>query len=625
MCTVRGNRCSTGCLPPSDKLSRFAVRHSTPQRPSPGAGQLARASFAALLLLMLVPAAPFAHEVPRGVTVHGYVRQEGHVLRMLVRAPLEAMRDVEFPQTREGYLVFSRSDSALRDAAQLWIANEVDVFADGIRVEGNRITAARASLPSDGSFASWQGARAHMASLPVADSILIPWMQAMLDVEIEYQLPDDSAYITISPHWAKLGVNTSTVLHVVDTDGEERLLSFNGNPGRIGIHPGLLDTSWRFVLSGFRHILDGVDHLLFLLCLVIPIRSFWKLAGIVTSFTIAHSITLVASASGFAPDASWFPPLIETLIALSIVYMAFENIVGARIDQRWKFAFGFGLVHGFGFSFVLREELQFAGSNLVAALAAFNVGVELGQLLVLAAAVPVLAVLFRRAIPERAGSILLSAIVAHQAWHWMTDRFAEFRTYELVLEPGRDLAIGVIRFLMLIVVAGGTMWLMSLIAGRVRAMREARVVLLVLVVGGLLSAVTQSLEAQETSRSTASGVYTARQAEQGREVFNGNCTGCHTAASHTGAGFARWMGRPLSELFDYIASYMPKSAPGSLTEDEYVWVTAYLLKLNGMPAGAKPITADMKELEAVRIDSAAVPRNLPALSQMRPSLQHWLR
>ena len=68
--------------------------------------------------------------------------------------------------------------------------------------------------------------------------------------------------------------------------------------------------------SGFFHILDGTDHLLFLLCLVIPFRKLRPLAVIITSFTVAHSVTLIASAFGMAPDALWFPALIETLIAI---------------------------------------------------------------------------------------------------------------------------------------------------------------------------------------------------------------------------------------------------------------------------------------------------------------------
>src|SRR6185369_3683226 len=92
---------------------------------------------------------------------------------------------------------------------------------------------------------------------------------------------------------------------------------------------------------------------------------------------------------------------IETLIAITIVAMALENIVyaslgkSAALSSRWIVAFAFGLVHGFGFSFALRENLQFAGNHLLTSLLSFNVGVEIGQLLVLVAMIPVLDLLFR--------------------------------------------------------------------------------------------------------------------------------------------------------------------------------------------------------------------------------------
>src|SRR6185295_10431194 len=214
----------------------------------------------------------------------------------------------------------------------------------------------------------------------------------------------------------------TTVLHFVPPNGAERVFEYLGDPGLVRLDPRWHQAALRFVALGFQHILDGLDHLLFVFCLVIPFRRLRPLIAIVTAFTVAHSITLIASAQGMAPDALWFPPLIETLIALSIVYMAFENIVGPKIKRRWMIAFGFGLVHGFGFSFILRESLQFAGVHLLTSLLAFNVGVELGQIAVLLVAVPLLSLLFRYVVAERVGTILLSALIAHSAWHWMTER-----------------------------------------------------------------------------------------------------------------------------------------------------------------------------------------------------------
>ena len=255
-----------------------------------------------------------------------------------------------------------------------------------------------------------------------------------------------------------------TVLRFVLPGGEIRAFEFDGDPGLVRLDPRWHQAALRFVDLGFLHILDGTDHLLFLFCLVIPFRRLRALIPVVTAFTVAHSITLIASAYNLAPDFLWFPPLIETLIAASIVYMALENIVGASsVERRWMIAFGFGLVHGFGFSFALRQSLQFAGTHLLTSLLSFNVGVELGQLLVLILLVPVLQLFFRYAVTERMGTIILSAIVAHTAWHWMLDRGSVLRRFQWAW-PVLDAALlaTVLRWLMFFVILGGILWLLQM-------------------------------------------------------------------------------------------------------------------------------------------------------------------
>ena len=113
----------------------------------------------------------------------------------------------------------------------------------------------------------------------------------------------------------------------------ERAFQFHGDSGLVRLDPRWFQAASRFVVDGFFHILGGVDHLLFLLCLVIPFRRLGALVVIVTSFTVAHSVTLIASAYDMAPSALWFPPLVETLIAASIVYMALENIVSPALQS----------------------------------------------------------------------------------------------------------------------------------------------------------------------------------------------------------------------------------------------------------------------------------------------------
>jgi hypothetical protein len=104
------------------------------------------------------------------------------------------------------------------------------------------------------------------------------------------------------------------------------------------------------------------------------------------------------------------------------VYMALENIVKTDFDHRWLITGLFGLVHGFGFSYGLAQNLQFAGSHLLVSLLSFNIGIEIGQILVLLVALPALALLFRYALTGRVGVVILSAVVAHTGWHWMTER-----------------------------------------------------------------------------------------------------------------------------------------------------------------------------------------------------------
>jgi hypothetical protein len=341
------------------------------------------------------------------------------------------------------------------------------MYEGDTRLGAPDIVAARVSLPSDRSFDAYDHAVALLTGPPLPANTELIWQQALLDVWFEYSITSDRSRFSIRPALAHLGLRTTTVLRFLPPGGAERAFEYLGDPGLVRLDPRWFQAAWRFVKLGFEHILSGMDHLLFVVCLAIPFRRIRPLLAIVTAFTVAHSITLIASAAGLAPSALWFPPLVEVLIALSILYTAFENIVGAKLERRWLVAFGFGLVHGLGFSFVLRESLQFAGSHLVMSLLTFNLGVELGQLFILALAIPLLNLLFRYVVAERMGTILLSALVAHTAWHWMTDRMSTLRQYRLQW-PAVDLALvlGAMRALMAVLVLVGVGWLLRGAVGR---------------------------------------------------------------------------------------------------------------------------------------------------------------
>ncbi len=369
-----------------------------------------------------------AHEIPQRVAVLGYVRTEGARVELLLRVPLEAIRDAEFPLNPDGSLDVVRFHPELAGFARLWIAEYLSLDADGEPLASPDVMEARLALPNDRSFESLGAARSHFQAPLLANGTGLRWQAAYLDVRLGQALPREGARLVLHPRLAHLGVRTTSALHVIGADGEDRVLVYEGNPDRIALDPRWGDAARLFLGEGFRHILGGIDHLLFVLCLVFPVRKWRSLVAIVTAFTLAHSLTLGASALGLAPSAGWFPPLVETLIAASIVWLAIENILlpPERLANRWAVAFCFGLVHGFGFSFALADRLQFAGGHLLTALAGFNLGVEAGQLLVLAAALPLLAWLHRKvgAERERLVTITGSAIVAHTAWHWMTARGA---------------------------------------------------------------------------------------------------------------------------------------------------------------------------------------------------------
>ncbi len=433
---------------------------------------------ATLVAAFAIAFAPGAtgHEIPNDITIQAFLKPEGHRLRLLVRIPLTAMRDFNFPEKgRDPYLDINGTATMLPNAATLWVSDFFEVYEGDTKLGKPTVAATQLSLLSDRSFASYEQALAHLTGPPLPEDTNVVWNQTMLDAVFEYPIESDQSRFSVNPDgWWRLGLRVLTVFRFVAPNGAVRAFEFLDAPGLVRMDPRWYQAALNFVHLGFLHILGGTDHLLFLFCLVIPFRRFGSLIPIVTSFTVAHSITLIASAYNLAPDALWFPPLIETLIAASIVYMALENIVGAAtVHRRWMITFGFGLVHGFGFSFALRQTLQFAGSHMLTSLLSFNVGVELGQLLVLVLLIPTLEGLFRFVVAERMGTIILSALVAHTAWHWMIDRgevLARFRFQWPVIDAA--FLASLLRWLMALVAIAGALWLITVL-GRLRAARNS--------------------------------------------------------------------------------------------------------------------------------------------------------
>ncbi len=190
------------------------------------------------------------------------------------------------------------------------------------------------------------------------------------------------------------------------------------------VQPTFWSTFAEFLLWGMHHIFIGYDHIAFLLALLLAARRLGEMVRIATSFTVAHSITLLLAAL----DVFRLPSAVtESLIAASIVYVAAENYFIQEAKSRWVLTFLFGLVHGLGFSSVLHERLQDL-DTIVLPVVSFNLGVELGQIAILLVAFPILAWIRKGATEEQAAKrqrMLVrigSAPILLLGCFWLVDR-----------------------------------------------------------------------------------------------------------------------------------------------------------------------------------------------------------
>lgn len=204
---------------------------------------------------------------------------------------------------------------------------------------------------------------------------------------------------------------------------EEREFAFReGNPaweleGLPTGRSGLAAQAGSFIALGVEHIFTGYDHLMFLVGLLLLGGRFWSLFKIVTAFTLAHSVTLVLAALGIVELS---PQIIEPAIALSIAYVGAENFILKSTDRRWIIAFVFGLVHGFGFAGIL-QAMGLPERGLVLSLLSFNVGVEIGQMAIVALVLPLILTL-RKWPLHRAVVYALSAIIIGFGLYWFVER-----------------------------------------------------------------------------------------------------------------------------------------------------------------------------------------------------------
>ncbi len=208
---------------------------------------------------------------------------------------------------------------------------------------------------------------------------------------------------------AKVRVGGRVSEHVFDASTSEVVIGETSE--------GFGATFRRFFVLGIEHIATGYDHVLFLLALLLVGGGVRSLVAIVTAFTVAHSLTLSLAVL----DVVQLPSrLVESVIALSIAWVALENILIDQSRGRWRVTFAFGLVHGFGFASILRD-LHLPTQGLVASLLAFNLGVEAGQLVVVLVTYPVVALIQRSPYRRRVIGLVSGVILVLALW-WFVER-----------------------------------------------------------------------------------------------------------------------------------------------------------------------------------------------------------
>jgi len=415
---------------------------------------------AAALMALTLQAALNAHDIPDEIVLQSYVKPGPQQLQVLLRIPLIAISDANLPKDETGYLAMSYLDPALREAANQ-ISSGILLLEGDERLAGYEMVGARISLSADRSFASYESALARIRGPKLPDSTQVYYNQGFLDLELAYPIASQDSRFSMRVLFGRgLANRTATFISFIRPDGATREFRIHDDTSLVRLDPQVHEAAWLFLSTGFYRFLDGLDHLLFVVVLAMPYRRARDLIAIFGAFAIAHSMTLAIAAAGLTPIDSWFTAAVGTVIALSILYVAIENALGAGLRHRWIVALVFGLAHGLGFAFALRETLQFAGSHTVVALAAYNIGLELGTIIILAIAVPAFNLLFTKVVSERAGIIVASILIGHVGWHWMTERVAIAR---LSSWPAADLnlLLMVVRWLLALVVVGGAAWFVA--------------------------------------------------------------------------------------------------------------------------------------------------------------------
>lgn len=348
---------------------------------------------------------------------------------------LPAPAPFTYNRIEDGTLMhFVKKDELRADSERLAqiAANALTIASDGITQPATVVTLRAHPLGREPSFATRLEAE---QALQIGDAFPNDASETyvgdiVVDIHLSYDFRPVNGYsIANSLNPGLVGQDQTANL----------ILDYNGSDVRTFRASGLLQApieitssqfaaTSTFLFEGVRHILEGFDHVLFVLCMIIGALNLRNLLVRVTGFTIGHTITLILGFFGVAPSGAWFIPTVEFAIALSIIYAAVLALTSTGAGHRENLksigiTSAIGLLHGFGFSFMLHQILQVDAPNVWQSLLAFNVGVEIGQVLIVLLVWPV--VLFLRQMPGQTWAVSRAVVAGFSvviATVWVVER-----------------------------------------------------------------------------------------------------------------------------------------------------------------------------------------------------------
>jgi hypothetical protein len=416
--------------------------------------------------LVLLPGVAAAHDVPDEVRVEGFVHPDGDVVRVAVRLPLVMLSNMNLPRQGPGYLALDQLDQPLRDATSA-VADGLVLAADGARLRATP-RGARVSLPSDGSFRSFESAWAHVGEPPLPPSTKLFWNQGFLDVRLRYPLPDGWSQLSLE---SRIAPQMSDRLHLVvryePAGAAARTDDLVGGAGTVVLNPTWLQAARGLTADGAAAVGTLPMLWLFLVCALAPASSSRHL-GLATG-TVAAGVgaTLAATMLDATPAGRSWPALVATLGFGATLAVACLNVVAPSWRGRWAAAVVAGAAAGVAAGGALAPSIQFAGSHEAVGRLAFLVGAIVASALVTG-------VMWLVVRPVRArlrhAAIVVSVLVGHAAWHWMVDRLRVLRVAAAVEWQGANvgsLAAGLARSVGLAALAAAVVWfLVEMLADR---------------------------------------------------------------------------------------------------------------------------------------------------------------